>query len=151
VGTRTERNQTNPDLGVLAGRLLFAIQQELFTTLAAQGYDDLHPRHGAVLAYIDVEGVRATELSRLSGQHKQVIGTMVDELEALGYVHRKPDPADRRAKLVCPTDRGVAQMRAADKIMAAIQDRHARRLGREAFAQFKTAFIDVTTHQRRAR
>ncbi len=151
MGTRTERNQTNPDLGVLAGRLLFAIQQELFTTLAAQGYDDLHPRHGAVLAYIDVEGVRATELSRLSGQHKQVIGTMVDELEALGYVHRKPDPADRRAKLVCPTDRGVAQMRAADKIMAAIQDRHARRLGRDAFAQFKTAFIDVTTHQRRAR
>src|SRR5215472_15831262 len=106
VGTRAERNRTNPDLGVLAGRLLFAIQQELFTTLAAQGFGDLHPRHGAVLAYIDVDGVRATELSRLSGQHKQVIGTMIDELEALGYVHRVPDPADRRAKLVCPTDRG---------------------------------------------
>jgi DNA-binding MarR family transcriptional regulator len=151
VGTRTERNKTNPDLGVLAGRLLFAIQQELFTTLAAQGFDDLHPRHGAVLAYIDVDGVRATELSRLSGQHKQVIGTMVDELEALGYVHRVPDPADRRAKLVCPTERGQAQMRAADKILAAIQDRHARRLGRDAFAQFKAAFIDVTTHQRHHR
>jgi hypothetical protein len=40
-------------------------------------------------------------------------------------------------------------MRAADKIMAAIQDRHARRLGREAYTQFKSAFIDVTTHQRR--
>ena len=151
MGTRTERNKTNPDLGVLAGRLLFAIQHELFTTLAAQGYGDLHPRHGAVLAYLDVEGVRATELSRLSGQHKQVIGTMVDELEALGYVHRKPDPVDRRAKLVCPTDRGLAQMRAADKIMATIQDRHARRLGRDTFAQFKSAFIDVTTHQRAAR
>ena len=149
MGTRAERNRTNPDLGVLAGRLLFAIQQELFATLAAQGYDDLHPRHGAVLAYLDVDGVRATDLSRLSGQHKQVIGTMIDELETLGYVQRKPDPADRRAKLVCPTERGQAQMRTADKIMAGIQDRHARRLGRDAFTQFKAAFLDVTDHQRR--
>lgn len=149
VGTRSERNKTNPDLGVLSARLLFGIQQEMFSTLAAQGFEDLQPRHGAVLAYLDLEGVRATDLSRLSGQHKQVIGTMIDELEALGYVHRKPDPADRRAKLVCPTERGLAQMRAADKIMTAIQDRHARRLGREAYAQFKSAFIDVTDHQRR--
>jgi DNA-binding MarR family transcriptional regulator len=149
VGSRAERNKTNPDLGVLAGRLLFAIQQELFTTLAAQGFEDLLPRHGAVLAYLDVDGVRATDLSRLSGQHKQVIGTMIDELEGLGYVQRKPDPADRRAKLVCPTERGLAQMRAADKIMNSIQERHARRLGREAYTQFKAAFLDVTEHQRR--
>ncbi|MFC0436658.1 MarR family winged helix-turn-helix transcriptional regulator [Kutzneria buriramensis] len=149
MATRAERNETNPDLGILSGRLLFAIQRELFEGLAAQGFDDLHPRHGSVMAYLDVDGVRATDLSRLSGQHKQVIGTIIDELEALGYVERRPDPADRRAKRVCPTERGLAQMRAADKIMAAIQDRHARRLGRDAYAAFKTAFMDVTTHQRR--
>ncbi|RSM71471.1 MarR family transcriptional regulator [Kibdelosporangium aridum] len=148
--TRAQRNKTNPDLGVLAGRLLFAVQNELFSALAAKGFDDLQPRHGAVMAYMDPEGVRATDLARLSGQHKQVIGTLVDELERLGYVQRHPDPADRRAKLVCPTDRGLEQMKAADKIMSALQDRHARRLGRDAFAQFKAAFMDVTEHQRRA-
>jgi DNA-binding MarR family transcriptional regulator len=147
--TRAERNKTNPDLGVLAGRLLFAVQNELFTALAAKGFDDLHPRHGAVMAYMDPQGVRATELARLSGQHKQVIGTLVDELERLGYVVRHPDPADRRAKLVCPTERGLDQMRTADKIMSALQDRHARRLGRDAFAQFKATLMDVTEHQRR--
>src|SRR3954452_25288481 len=131
MATRAERNQTNPDLGVLSGRLLFAVQKELFATLADKGFDDLHPRHGAVLAYLDPDGVRATELSRLSGQHKQVIGTLVDELERLGYVVRNPDPADRRAKLVCPTERGLDQARTADKLMNAIQERHARRLGRE--------------------
>ncbi|HEX3780205.1 MAG TPA: helix-turn-helix domain-containing protein [Pseudonocardiaceae bacterium] len=146
--TRAERNRTNPDLGVLAGRLLFAVQGELFATLAERGFDDLHPRHGTVMAYLDADGVRATELSRLSGQHKQVVGTVVDELEELGYVQRHPDPADRRAKLICPTDRGLAQMRVADEIMAAIQARHARRLGRENFAAFKSAFFDVTEHQR---
>jgi hypothetical protein len=39
-------------------------------------------------------------------------------------------------------------MRVADEIMASIQARHARRLGKDAFAAFKTAFIDVTEHQR---
>ncbi|KAA9379206.1 MarR family transcriptional regulator [Microbispora cellulosiformans] len=147
--TRAERNATSPDLGVLAGRLLFAIQRELFSTLAAQGFDDLHPRHGAVLAYIDAAGLRATELARLSGQHKQVIGTLVDELVALGYVERRPDPADRRAKLVCPTERGLAQMRAADGIMAALQERHAHRLGRDVYSAFKATLIDIVEHQRR--
>jgi DNA-binding MarR family transcriptional regulator len=134
---------------MLAGRLLFAVQGELFRALAELGFDDLHPRHGAVLAYLEVDGIRATDLSRLSGQHKQVIGTILDELETLGYVERRPDPADRRAKLVCPTERGLAQMTAADKVMTAMQERHVRRLGREKYAEFKTTFMDVVEHQRR--
>ncbi|SEP08283.1 MarR family winged helix-turn-helix transcriptional regulator [Amycolatopsis saalfeldensis] len=147
--TRAERNATDPDLGVLAGRLLFAVQRELFTELAARGFDDLNHRHGAVLAYLDPDGVRATDLARLSGQHKQIIGTLIDELEALGYVRRRPDPRDRRAKLVCPTARGLAQSEAADAIMATIQQRHARRLGRTEYDRFKQLFTDITEHQRR--
>lgn len=147
--TRAERNATNPDLGVLAARLLFAAQEELFTKLVAQGFDDIQPRHGVVLAYLDPDGVRATELARLAGQAKQAIGLIIDELEALGYVVRQPDPADRRAKLVCPTERGLSQMRTADRIMASMQDRHARRVGRETYAEFKRVFMDVATHQRK--
>jgi DNA-binding MarR family transcriptional regulator len=146
--TRAERNATDPDLGVLSGQLLFAVQRELFATLASQGFDDLKHRHGAVLAYLDPDGVRATELSRLSGQYKQIIGTLIDELESLGYVERRPDPSDRRAKLICPTERGLAQMRAADEIMAAIQRRHADRLGHEDYERFKRTLADITEHQR---
>ncbi len=146
--TRAERTATDPDLGVLAGRLLFAVQRELFGTLAARGFGDLNPRHGAVLAYLDPAGVRATELSRLSGQHKQIVGTLVDELEALGYVERRPDPSDRRAKLIRPTARGLDQMRTADAIMADMQRRHAQRLGAEDYARFKRLFTDITEEQR---
>ncbi|GAB2602517.1 MarR family winged helix-turn-helix transcriptional regulator [Kribbella endophytica] len=146
--TRSERRAADPDLGVLSGRLLFAVQREMFATLATQGFDDLKYRHGAVLAYLAPEGVRATELSRLSGQHKQIIGTLVDELEALGYLERHPDPSDRRAKLVCPTERGLAQMRAADAIVDDIEARHAERLGAKNYRQFKQMFHDITDHQR---
>ncbi|MFJ4845487.1 MULTISPECIES: MarR family winged helix-turn-helix transcriptional regulator [unclassified Streptomyces] len=147
--SRTVRNVADPDLGVLAGRLLFAVQAELFSRLHDLGFDDLKPRHGAVLAYLQAEGIRATDLARVSGQHKQVIGTLVDELTELGYVERHNDPADRRAKLVCPTERGRAQMAAADKIMTEMQARHAQRLGVGVYAEFKRLFVDVVEQQRR--
>jgi DNA-binding MarR family transcriptional regulator len=38
---------------------------------------------------------------------KQAMAELVQHLEAHGYVERRPDPADRRAKLVVPTDRGL--------------------------------------------
>jgi hypothetical protein len=39
-------------------------------------------------------------------------------------------------------------MVAADKIMATMQERHARRLGQAEYAAFKQAFADVVEHQR---
>ncbi|MEV6286138.1 MarR family winged helix-turn-helix transcriptional regulator [Kribbella sp. NPDC051770] len=149
--TRAKQRTADPDLGVLSGRLLFAFQRELFAEVAAQGFDDLKHRHGAVMAYLEPDGVRATELSRLSGQHKQIIGTLVDELEALGYLERRPDPSDRRAKLVCPTERGLAQMRTADAVIAGIEAQHAERLGADNYRRFKETFLDVVEHQRRRR
>jgi DNA-binding MarR family transcriptional regulator len=136
------------DLGVLAGRLLFAFQAELFRRLHDEGFDDIVPRHGAVLAYLRPEGVRAADVARRSGQLKQVVGAIVDDLETLGYVERRPDPADRRAKLVVPTGRGREQMSAATSIIAEIMHRHAGNLGAEEFRRFLADFRTVVEHQR---
>lgn len=145
------RSGRGNDLGVLAGRLLFSVQGELFDRLRDDGFDDIVPRHGVVLAYLRHEGVRATDVARLSGQLKQVVGVIVDDLERLGYVKRKPDPADRRAKLIVPTARGRAQMAAADSIMADIMRRHARQLGEDNFDRFLDDFRTVIDQQRAAR
>jgi DNA-binding MarR family transcriptional regulator len=145
---RAERQQINPDLGVLASQLLFSLQDELFSRLAEVGYEDLHPRHGAVLAYLDEDGIRATELARLSGRHKQVVGRLVDELEELEYVERRPDPADRRAKLIVPTARGLEQLRRGDEIVADIEARHAEELGARSFAEFRDVLRGVVARSR---
>jgi len=108
---RRELVRQDPGLGMLAAQLLFAVQDELYRRLEAAGYRDLRPRHGIVIAYLDDQGSWATELAALSDRHKQLVGRTVDELEALGYVTRAPDPADRRAKLVVPTPRGRAVVR----------------------------------------
>ncbi|GII03324.1 MarR family winged helix-turn-helix transcriptional regulator [Planobispora takensis] len=142
------REQAPPDLGMLVGQLMFSVQQELFETLARQGHPHVRPRHGTVLAYLAPEGVRATELSRRSGQHKQIIGNIVDELVELGYVRREPDPRDRRAKLIVPTEHGIDEIAKAHAILAAIERRHRRALGEDAYAAFKNAFQEVTRLQR---
>jgi DNA-binding MarR family transcriptional regulator len=145
---RSQRKRVDPDLGVLAAQLLFSFQQELYAALAEQGHPRLRPRHGAVVAYLDVEGSRATELAEQSGQHKQVIGTLVDELVELGYVRRQPDPRDGRAKLIVPTPLGLDELRRADAIVAEIDRRHAQALGEQAYADFKRAFRQVARGQR---
>lgn len=140
---RSERQQWNPDLGVLAARLSDATQAELFERLAEQGHGDLRPRHGGVLAYLDEDGIRPTELARLSGRHKQIVGRLVDELEDLGYVDRRADPADRRAKLIVPTERGLEAMRLADGIVAEIERRHAEAAGRKTYAEFRNVLRSI--------
>jgi DNA-binding MarR family transcriptional regulator len=144
---RSERKQRDPDLGILAGRTLFAVQRELFPAVADQGYPGLRPRHGAVLAYLDEEGGRATDLAAQSGQHKQVIGTLVDELVDLGYVERRPDPADRRAKLIVPTAKGLHEMARLDAVMAAIEAELASEVGEEAYGEFKRVFRLIADRQ----
>jgi DNA-binding MarR family transcriptional regulator len=145
---RSERQQWNPDLGVLASQLVFSLQEELFARLAADGYDDLSSRHWVVLAYLDEDGVRPTDLARASGRHKQIIGRLVDELEELGYVERRPDPADRRAKLVVPTERGLGQLRRGDEIVADIEARHARATGARSYAEFRDVLRGVVARSR---
>jgi DNA-binding MarR family transcriptional regulator len=140
---------SEPALGILAARLLFAVQDQLYARLAEAGYGDLTRLHGAVIAHLDEDGTRATELARRSGRHKQVIGRIVDELEELGYVVRRPEPADRRAKLVVPTARGRKVMRFSDEVIAEIEQRASVAVGSATFSEFMRslhAVVDALTH-----
>jgi DNA-binding MarR family transcriptional regulator len=62
---------------------------------------------------------------------KATVVYLVDELEALGYVYRQPDPADGRAKLVVPTERALEAERIGREAIADIRDAWAALLGEE--------------------
>ncbi len=136
------------DLGMLVGQLGRSVQEELFARLAEQGHRHVRPRHGTVLAFLPPDGARATELAQRSGQHKQIVGVIVDELVELGYVRREPDPRDRRAKLVVPTESGLDEIDKARAILALIEQRHRLELGDDAYRTFKTALERVARAQR---
>jgi DNA-binding MarR family transcriptional regulator len=139
----TTDGQRAHGLGVLAARLLFAFQDELYARFDDAGHGKLTRVHGAVLAHLDLDGTRATELARRSGRPKQLIGRAVDELEALGYLERHPEPDDRRAKLVIPTERGRELIQLSDQIIRDIERRAAAALGQVAYDSFKNALETV--------
>jgi DNA-binding MarR family transcriptional regulator len=136
------------DLGMLIGQLSRSLQDELFTRLAEQGHPRVRPRHGTVLAVLPADGARATEVARRCGQHKQIVGVIVDELVQLGYVRRQSDPSDRRAKLVVPTEAGMDEIGKARAILAAMEQRHRQELGEKTYGIFKTALERICCSQR---
>jgi DNA-binding MarR family transcriptional regulator len=73
---------------------------------AARAGHPVKASHSAVFGQMGAEGVRLTDLARGANMTPQAMGELVDELEGLGYVVRRPDPADRRAKLITLTKLG---------------------------------------------
>ena len=83
-----------------------AALRQVLAGLEAGGFGDVRPAHFTVFQHLPPEGLRLTTLAEAALMTKQSMGYLVDDLEALGYVERAPDPADRRAKLVRLTARG---------------------------------------------
>ena len=149
--SRDEDTDANPSLAILSARLLLSVQDEIFSRLQAQGFADLRPRHGAILGYLDPNGTRTSDLARLAGMHKQRIAVALDELESAGYVERRVDPTDRRAKIVIPTPRGIDAIWAGEAIISEIERSHAEALGPERFSEFMGALREMSAAQRKWR
>jgi DNA-binding MarR family transcriptional regulator len=69
--------------------------------------------HGVVLGRLDREGAQCvSDLAVAERMRPQSMALTVSELEADGYVVRRPDPRDRRRALVELTDGGMAALQA---------------------------------------
>lgn len=83
-------------------------QYRLDADLKARGVKGIRSRHRAVFLHLGQHGAsRAADLARALGVRPQSMMTIVRELEDMGLVQRKADPADSRAKLVDFSSRGL--------------------------------------------
>jgi DNA-binding MarR family transcriptional regulator len=96
------------------------------------------PSHSAVFAQIKADGMRLTDLARGANITPQAMGELVDELEDLGYVERRPDPTDRRAKLIVLTDRGKQSIAAGIATIDGLEDQITAILGERGHRQLRT-------------
>ena len=67
----------------------------------------------------------------------------MDYLEEHGYVERRPDPANRRATLVCFTERGWDEADACAKILDQLDEELLRRMGAERLEQLQALLAEV--------
>ena len=84
-------------------------------------------------AYIKADGSRLTELAAQARMTLPAMSELVDDLQRLGIVERRPDPRDGRAKLIRLTDAGWDAMRTARNIIADIEADYAQLVGHERF------------------
>jgi DNA-binding MarR family transcriptional regulator len=94
---------------------------ELVERLTAAGYPDLPAATHPVFENLDREGTRLTDLAARADMTHQSMGELIDTLEQRGYVERRPDPADGRARLVCLTSKGQQMARIALREIADIE------------------------------
>ena len=105
------------------------------------------PKHSAVFAQISPDGSRLTELARRANMTPQAMGELVDELVDLGYVVRRPDPDDGRAKLIVLTKRGRDAVAAGRQTIEGIEEQVTEILGERGHQELRrllSKLLDVT-------
>ena len=121
-------------IGQLLTQLTRLFQTELFERLIAAGLEDARVPHTLVTAYIKAEGSRLTALAAQARMTLPAMSELVDDLQRIGIVERRPDPSDGRAKLICLTEAGWNAMRTARHVIAEIEADYAQLVGTERFA-----------------
>jgi DNA-binding MarR family transcriptional regulator len=89
------------------------------------------------------DGLRTSALATFASMTAQSMGELVDDLERLGYVERRPDPADRRAKLVYLTARGQAAVAASGHAVRAQEAELSRRLGTDGRKRLRDQLLSL--------
>jgi DNA-binding MarR family transcriptional regulator len=103
-------NAKRGNVGNVLIKLGRVLKERTLRELGERGLTGIRMSHTAVTAHIDLDGTRVSELANRLGVTAQGAGKLVREMEALGFVERRPDPLDGRARLVCLTERGFAAM-----------------------------------------
>ncbi len=131
------------NLGVLISVLNRVVDDVVMAALAAD-HGDVRRAHGAVFEMLDPGGSRVAELARRARMSRQAMGELVDDLEDLGYVERRADPSDGRAKLVVLTGKGEAAMEYGIAALVDLEARWAACLGEVTVREFRTALVTLS-------
>jgi DNA-binding MarR family transcriptional regulator len=111
--------------------------------LHEQGFDDLDAAHMNVFQYPGPQGAKPSELASRLRVSKQALNYLLGELERLGYLERRPDPDDLRAKRVALTRRGASAIEVIRAAVAELETEWGRKLGRSRFEQLRVLLQEL--------
>ena len=131
-------------IGQILGRLLYQFRSELFDSAEADGrFLDIRFPHLQVWGNIGTEGIRLTDLAAKAQLSLAACSELVDELQDLGYLERKPDLSDGRAKLILPTSKGREVLDTAGDAVADLEQRWREQLPSGSFDRACHTFNDL--------
>ena len=137
-----------PDEPLNLGLLLFipyrAMESAVLAEQRAHGHH-LTLSQARVFQRIGPDGSRPGELAEAAQLSKQTLGSILDQLEAAGYVARVPDPTDGRARLVTITDAGRELVALSLPVVRATEEAWTEHLGPERTRQLREALTQLRT------
>lgn len=131
----TNRPHDRQAVGQLLTRLLREFREDLAAPRAKAGFGDIREPHMQIFGNVRMGGVRLTELADRAQLSLAAASELINELQEMGYLIRRPDPADGRAKLIDLTPRGRDAMSAAGHRVADIERRWSQLVGANDFTQ----------------
>jgi DNA-binding MarR family transcriptional regulator len=131
---------------------LFEIAKDAFfedfrEELERTEFGEIRPTHGCIFRFVRGEGLRLTVLANLAGMTKQSVGEIVDDLVKRGYVKRIPDPEDRRAKLICLTERGEKAQATGLALFARVEEQWKERYGAERIEKLRELLEEIAANE----
>lgn len=135
-----------PNLGLLLYIPYRHLESAVMKALRAQGHD-LPLNQARVFQRIAPEGSRLAELAEAAQLPKQTVGSIIDQLEAAGYVQRSTDPDDARARLITITARGQQLVEISLPVLREVEATWRAHLGPGRTRQLKealTALREIT-------
>lgn len=127
----------------LAYRAYRAMATDMVATAHRAGHTGIKQSHNAVFATLGPDGMRAVDMAARLGITRQSMGEIIREMVALGILEMRPDPTDRRAKLVVYSEEGL---RVAAQGFAHIQDldrRFTEEFGAEDYETARRVLLQV--------
>jgi DNA-binding MarR family transcriptional regulator len=136
---------TRPLLGLLLRLVHQHWSHDIEAALGAAGFDDIRPGAANVFPFVPPEGIAVSELAEAAGVRKQTMAQAVEQLERAGYVERRPNPGDRRSRLVFLTKRGEAVPRVTHAAAGRVEERWAELTSPEETEELRATLLRLLT------
>lgn len=128
----------------LVHRLNRALQDDMTQQARQRGYAELSTAHNAVFATLGTEPARATDMAARAGITRQSMGELVRGMCEIGYLEMRPDPTDRRAKLVAWSEKGLQNAREGFEHIRARERQFAEEFGPREYDALKDQLARIT-------
>lgn len=132
-----------PLIGLLLRLVYQQYSQAIDAALRDAGFDDIRPAAANVFPFVRPEGITVSELAELARVRKQTMAQAVDRLERTGYVERRPNPRDRRSRLVFLTERGASVPPVTHAAAERVEEHWAQLMGTSQLESLRASLLSL--------
>ncbi len=133
-----------PLIGALLRLPWETVRRRMLERLHERGFDDLEAAHLSVFLFPGPQDAKPSELAARLRASKQSVNHLLGQLERLGYLERRDDPDDLRARRIHLTPRGRSAVLTIREAVAEVERDWERRLGAKRLALLRQMLRELS-------